>query len=90
MHHAPNVTSDKIMKQEIILDYNMTKGGVDTYNQMIQEYSSKRKTSRWPQAFFFNLLDTCALAAYIIWTEKNPNWNTVKIRIMQLFGINLV
>ena len=23
MHHAPNVTSDKIMKPEIILDYNI-------------------------------------------------------------------
>jgi len=38
MHHAPNVTSDKIMKPEIILDYNMTKGGVGTYDQMIHEY----------------------------------------------------
>jgi len=28
-----------------------------------------------PLAFFFNLVDTCTLAAYIILTEKNPNWN---------------
>ena len=41
MHHTPNVTSDEIMKPEIILDYNMTKGGVDTSDQMIHEYSSK-------------------------------------------------
>jgi len=70
MYHTPNVTSNEIMKPEIILDYNMTKGGVDTFDQMIHEYSSKRKTNRWPLAFFFNLLDTYALAAYIIWTEK--------------------
>jgi len=37
MHHAPNVASDKIMKPEIILDYNMTKGEVDTYDQMIHK-----------------------------------------------------
>jgi len=70
MHHAPNVTSDEIMKPKIVLDYNMTKGGVNTYDQMIHEYSSKRTKNRWPLAFFFNLLAVCT-----IWTEKNPNWN---------------
>ena len=31
---STNVTSDEIMKTETILDYNMTKGGMDTYDQM--------------------------------------------------------
>jgi len=48
MYHESNVTIDEIMKPEIILDYFMTKGGMDQLipDQLIHEYSSKRKTNR--------------------------------------------
>ena len=78
MLHASNVISDKIMKRKIILDYNMTKGGVDTYDQLIHEYSSNRKTNRWPLTFFFNVLDICAMPRILFRPKR------IQIEILKL------
>ncbi|CAH1988902.1 unnamed protein product [Acanthoscelides obtectus] len=48
-------------KPEIILDYNMTKGGVDTVDKMCNTYSVGRRTKRWPLAFFFQLLNIAGI-----------------------------
>lgn len=76
MHSTGEVDEKEKQKPKIILDYNNTKGGVDTFDQMINEYSSKRKTNRWPLSFFYNLMDTSALAAYNIWISTHKSWKT--------------
>lgn len=76
MHSTGDIDSAEQLKPKMILDYNNTKGGVDTFDQMVHEYSSKRKTNRWPLAFFYNLMDTSALAAYHIWISTHQTWNT--------------
>jgi len=50
--------------------YNKTKIGVDTINQMLERYTQKQ-TQRWSLAFFNNIVDVAALAAYIIYFEIN-------------------
>lgn len=50
-----------------ILDYNKYKAGVDTMDQMVANYTSKRATNRWPLAVFYNMLDIAGLASYIIY-----------------------
>lgn len=79
MHFQPEVneeTDDK--KPVMILDYNSTKGGVDTMDQMVRNYTTKRKTRRWPMALFYNMIDVSALNAYIIWLHLKPEWNEAK------------
>ena len=76
MHHSSNIDTSNKMKPEVILYYNQTKSGVDSLDQLLHEYSCKRKTNRWPFAFFMNLLDVCALAAYVLWCKLHPNWET--------------
>jgi len=48
-HHeraiAPNRADEK---PEIILHYNSTKGGVDSMDQMVGEFTCVRPTKRWP------------------------------------------
>ncbi|GAU99785.1 hypothetical protein RvY_10737-1 [Ramazzottius varieornatus] len=58
------------------MEYNRTKAGVDTLDQLTGNYSCRRKTSRWPMALFYDILDISALDAYIIWCEINPGWNS--------------
>ncbi len=72
MHHTDAVDAGKDKKPEIILDYNSTKGGVDTADQLIRTYSAKRKSNRWPVVFFFNLIDIAALNGLIVWILNNP------------------
>lgn len=61
-----SVTQKK--KPEIIHYYNKTKIGVDTMDQMLGRYTTKRQTNRWPPVFFYNIVD---VAAYILYYENN-------------------
>lgn len=69
MHNDKTISGPQ-NKPEIILYYNNTKGGVDTMDKMLSQYSTKRATLRWPLAMFFNILDTAALASFIIYSEN--------------------
>lgn len=65
------VVAEKKNKPQYILDYNATKGGVDTMDKMTICYTTKRSTRRWPLAMFYNMMDICGLAANIIYSENN-------------------
>jgi len=46
---------------------------VDAVDQMCAQYSTKRKTLRWPLSLFFTFLDIAALNTTIIWSELHPS-----------------
>ncbi|CAB3251546.1 unnamed protein product [Arctia plantaginis] len=71
MHSDASVGDDAKQKPEIIIFYNKYKAGVDTMDQMVRRYTSQRRSSRWPMALFFNMLDISSLASYIIYYENN-------------------
>ena len=60
-------------KPEVIMYYNSTKGGVDTMDQLVRCYSTKRMTRRWPMAVFYNMVDVSALNALIIYISLNQD-----------------
>lgn len=53
-------------KPQIILHYNSTKGGTDTFDQLNHAYTVTRKTNRWSMRFFFGILDQAAVNARIL------------------------
>lgn len=71
MHYNTAVNDDVKKKPHMITYYNRYKSGVDTMDQMVTRYTTYRRTTRWPLAMFFNILDVGALAAYIIYYENN-------------------
>ena len=72
MHDTATVDEDT-MKPEIILDYNGTKGGVDTVDKMCASYSVSRITRRWPLALFFTFLNIAGINSQIIFSFNNPD-----------------
>ena len=55
--HADNsVATNETKKTVMILDYNKRKGGVDIFDENLEEFSCRRKTVRWPLLFFTILL----------------------------------
>ena len=60
-------------KPEVITYYHATNGAVlvDTMDQMVRWFTSKRKTRRWPMVILYNMLDISALKAFIIWMSLN-------------------
>ncbi|CAM4284688.1 unnamed protein product [Leuciscus chuanchicus] len=73
-----NISTGEERKPDVILDYNKTKGGVDSLDQMVAAYTCKRKSNRWPMVVFSNMLDVSALNAFVLWSEINPAWNAGK------------
>ncbi|CAG5009257.1 unnamed protein product [Parnassius apollo] len=73
-------------KPEVITFYNGTKGGVDTVDQMKEEYSVGRMTRRWPMRLFFSILNIGGINSQIIYTA---NTKTVLLRRMYLKEISL-
>lgn len=64
MHHSDEIDQDsgENCKPEIIKYYNSTKGGVDTVDFMIGNYSTARNSNRWPMTIFFSLLNIGIIA----------------------------
>lgn len=44
-------------KPEIITFYNITKGGVDTCDQLCSNYNVGRRTKKWPLAIFNHFIN---------------------------------
>lgn len=78
MHHTHQVDMANKNKSDVNLYYNETKGGVDTIDQMVHEYTVQRKTNRWPMAFFQNIIDVVGVASLILWKNLHPTWNKRK------------
>lgn len=89
LHHDNKVSDRQDHKPEMILDYNATKGAVDTLDKCVNTYSAKRKTNRWPMIVFYNILDVSAYNAYVLWKAINPNWHKNKLTRRRLFLENL-
>lgn len=77
-HREPAVSDVEKKKPAAILDYNRCKGGVDNLDKVVGTYSCRRKTSRWPQALFYNLLDVSAYNAFVLWKAVHPEWESTK------------
>lgn len=85
LHHDSTISDRHDKKPHMVLDYNATKAGVDTLDQLVSTYTSKRKTNRWPMIIFYNMLDISAYNAFVLWTSINPDWNKNKLTKRRLF-----
>lgn len=52
-------------KPNIILHYNKTKGGTDSFDQLCHSYTVTHRTDRWPVRIFYGMLDQAAVNARI-------------------------
>ncbi|XP_032436406.1 piggyBac transposable element-derived protein 4-like [Xiphophorus hellerii] len=66
--------SSQKKKPEVIQYYNKTKGGVDTMDQMISNYTCLRRTRRWPMVLWYNMLDVATLSAYTNFSAQHPDY----------------
>ena len=58
----------------IILAYNKYKGATDAMDKNCYNYSTARRTRRWPLRFVYNMLDIAGLNACILYhlNAENP------------------
>lgn len=69
---AIDETTGEAVKAEIITFYNLTKGGVDTLDQLRATYDVARNTRRWPMVIFYSLLNVAGMNSQIIYINNDP------------------
>ena len=73
LHHSNEISERSDKKPQIIMDYNASKGAVNTLDQLVSTCICKRKTTRWPMILLYNILDVSAYNyAFVLWKEVNP------------------
>ncbi|KAM3625599.1 uncharacterized protein V6R79_014601 [Siganus canaliculatus] len=84
-HREEGLTKGPKKKPEIMTYYNRCKGGVENLEKIIDAYSCKKKTTRWPHGLFFYMLDISAYNAFVIFMAVNPSWKKAKPLKWRLF-----
>ena len=72
----------------MISDYNQRKGGVDMFDENLEEFSCRRKTVRWPLLFFYSMLDAAANKSYIL-QKKSGRYSKSKKAFLKHLTIQL-
>ena len=72
-HHDSMVNQTNENKPEMILFYNKNKGGVDTVDHLVENFSCRRKTNRWTFNVMLYLLDIAAHNAFCLFKILNPD-----------------
>ena len=85
-HSQGLISEDSEKKPMIIKDYNCSKGGVDTMDGNIEEYSCLRKTERWPMVINYNLINVAVNSAFIVFKHRN---NMTKTEFLNQLTIKL-
>ena len=70
---------------EVIDFHSKTKGRVDCADQMIETFSTKFSTRRWPVVLFCNLLDFAALDALAYVLHEKLKFDTATVGKRRLF-----
>ena len=66
---------------ETIEYYNKSKVRVDVLDQMARYNTCKSGSRRWSIAFFYNLLDFCAINAWV-WYKETRNHNISRMKFL--------
>lgn len=74
-------------KPEIIMFYNSTKGGVDTFDQLCHSKTVARKTRRWPLRIFYGMLDAAGINSFVLHRFKTLNKDTRSNFLKQLADV---
>lgn len=66
MHHCASLDMES-NKPEVIAFYNSTKGGIDCMDQKCANYSTNRRSRRWPLSVFYMLINISVANSYILY-----------------------
>lgn len=89
MHHKKE-TDIETGKPAMIIDYNKTKGGVDEVDKKCSNYSTSRRTRRWPMAIFYRLVDISGINCYVLYNDCDNTEKKSRGQFLLSLGRSLV
>lgn len=89
LHHDDRIDG-ATGKPEMIIDYNSTKGGVDTLDKMCAAYDCARNTRRWPMVIFYSMLNIAGINSMVLFSLQNPGKNMRRRKFLHMLASELV
>ena len=89
-HRDKDISTDEHSKPVMILDYNKTKGAVDSADKMLKEYSMHRISRRWPFVLLSHIINVCCLNAFILFRKKHPDMKMTRKSFLKALGLEMV
>ena len=89
MHKAGKIDKES-GKPEIILFYNKTKGGTDSFDEKCHQYSTARKSLRWPLRMFCGMLDQSNVNSFILYNLNEENVAMKRMEFIFELSLQLV
>ena len=89
-HNDQAVSTAEKAKPVNILDYNKSKGAVDSADKMLKEFSCHRISKRWPFVLLTRIINVCTLNAYVLYQKKYPNLALSRLNSLKDLGSELV
>ncbi|XP_024935496.1 piggyBac transposable element-derived protein 4 [Cephus cinctus] len=83
--HKDDASDEETGKPKILTFYNQTKDGAEHFVQLCQNYTTARKTGRWPLRVFYGMLDQSAINAMIIFSMANHEWKIDRSNTRRIF-----
>ncbi|CAK1594922.1 unnamed protein product [Parnassius mnemosyne] len=77
-------------KPELIMDYNATKGRVDTVDKMCETYNVARDINRWPMVIFYSLMNETGINSYVLYLQNNPNKKVNRRTFLEALSYDLI
>lgn len=65
-HHSNSIDVENAKKPSMITFYNKNKSGVDTLGHLIESFTCRRKTMRWPYLLLMYILDVSSFNSYVL------------------------
>lgn len=87
--HRSEFTDKGNNKPEIISFYNATKSGVDTLDYKCSNYSTNRRTRRWPLAIFYHLISLSCANSHVVYSSIQPQ-KIERFDFMKAIGMSLI
>lgn len=87
--HRSEFTDKGNNKPEIISFYNATKSGVDTLDYKCSNYSTNRRTRRWPLAIFCHLISLSCANSHVVYSSIQPQ-KIERFDFMKAIGMSLI
>lgn len=92
LHHTDEYIPESEDKQlpEIIDFYNMTKGRVDTLDELSANYTVARNSRRWTMTLFYSLLNTAGVNAQVIFKSNTKEYGMKRSLFLKQLGMSLI
>lgn len=83
--HKDDSNDEETGRPKILNFFEKTKDNVPHFVQLCQNYTTARKTRRWPLRVFYGMLDQSAINAMIIYSMINLEWKVDRTNTRRSF-----